>query len=259
MKNNAQYLGKVLEIGLSEIKFKDALNHDGPIVVLPKSDVKKIKYASGNEIIFKKDPYEINQEILVRDKTHAIKFEFLSPVRNNIAFSYEHMLKVGTNLETKLGVIGVGFNNDDLEDARGVYFKAGVKFLTSKNEYYVEGLKYVHALKGFYIKPEIIFNTYSVTQKYYNYSNTYPWTTTTHEADIKYVNYAVNIVLGRQYLLGNIMTFEYYGGIGYGHQERSTDVINWVDEYLNFSSFSHVYLGPSSLILTGGITLGVIF
>lgn len=260
MKSNDKLLGKVLEIGILEIKYKDASNLDGPVIVLRKSDVQKVSYANGTETLFTKDPYEVNQEVLVRDKTHAIKFEFLSPVRNNIAFSYEHMIKVGMNVETKLGIIGAGIKNNDTEDAKGVYIKAGVKFLTSRSEYYVDGLRYVHALKGFYIKPELIFNSYTVQRTYYNYPGIYPWSNPNPvDTEIKYTNYAVNLVLGKQYLLANILTFEYYAGIGYGHQEKSNEIFHWIDEFLDQASYSHTYLGNSSLIITGGITLGVIF
>src|SRR4051812_26823855 len=83
-KAKEKLIGKVIEIGINEIKYKDGTNPDGPMIVLRKSDVMKIKYPNGTETVFLKDPYEVNQEMAIRNKSNAIKFEFLSPVRHNL-------------------------------------------------------------------------------------------------------------------------------------------------------------------------------
>jgi len=254
-KSKEQIVAKVLEIGLYEIKYKDARNPDGPVIVISKSEVWKIKYENGTEFLITADPYEVGQEVNVRNKSNAIKFEFLSPTRHNLGFAYEHMLKIGMNIEIKIGIIGPGFTATMYENPSGVYFKAGLKFLTG-TDYVVNGMHFLHQLRGFYVKPEIIYNEFSLTSTNYNYPYYAPTT-----QKVTYTNYAMNIVFGHQYILGNVMTFEWYGGIGFGGQTSSSTASSPFSES-NFVSacYSHLYAGSNSgLVLSGGLTLGVLF
>jgi hypothetical protein len=43
---------KVLEIGTTEVKYKNSNNQDGPVYVMNKSDVSSIKYENGTEDVF---------------------------------------------------------------------------------------------------------------------------------------------------------------------------------------------------------------
>lgn len=245
---------KVLEIGLDEIKYIYFNNLDGPVYVIAKSDVIEITYKNGTKYFNTPDPYDANKEVAVRNKTHSIKFEFFSPLGNDIAFGYEKMIKVGTNLEIKMAVIGPGFINDE-RNASGFWVKGGVKFLTSRSEYLHNGLKFIHALKGFYIKPEFIFNTYSIDD-YDNYTYSNPVPTRTQKT-----NFAIDIVFGKQYILGNVMTFEYYAGFGYGiHSTGKNNSIYGYDSGDEDYQYSHTYGGTEfPIVLTGGFTLGVLF
>jgi hypothetical protein len=45
---------KVLEIGSTEIKYKNSANQDGPVYVMNKSDISSIKYENGTEDVFAK-------------------------------------------------------------------------------------------------------------------------------------------------------------------------------------------------------------
>lgn len=142
----------------------------------------------------------------MRSKSHKIGLEFLQLTRNTLGLFYEQMIKVGTNMEFKAGYIGIGSAKNP-DNVSGMYFKAGVKFLKTPDEY-IKGGKRLHALKGSYIKPEFIFNTFSTN--YNMYSSSGPI-----KESITYRNYAFNMVLGKQFILGNIMTMDYYFGFGY--------------------------------------------
>ncbi len=243
-------LSKVVEIGIEEIKYRNFNNLDGPIFVLPKTDVIEITYENGTKTLLKPDSYDVTTAATsMRNKTHAVKYEFLSPLGGDLVFGYETMLKVGTNLEFKIGLIGVGFG-ENAENASGVFFKGGVKFLT-RPSYVQRGIKYSHGLAGFYIKPEVIFNTYK--KKEVNSGVT--------KANI--TNYALDIVFGKQYILGNSVTMDFYFGIGYGIRSTSYDTnsINNSDfENEGSYEYSHIFGGKDSpLVTTGGFTIGVLF
>jgi hypothetical protein len=261
----------VKEIGLDEIKYTTFDNPTGPVNVLEKRVVSEIIFANGTHQYLKKDSYEANPELQIRQKTHAIKFEFLSPLNHTLAFGYEKMIKVGMNVEFKVGIIGPGGKDEDGTDPGGMFIKAGVKFLTSPS-YYQRGTQYAHALKGFYIKPELIYSNFTLTQTYqvatpnnnvnYNYwfsSYSYHDTTTT----VHYSSGAVNIVFGKQHILGNIFTIDYYLGIGYGfetnnYESKNPDLWSGEDPAFTETCYSHS-LSASKFAFSGGISFGVLF
>lgn len=246
---------KVVEIGIDEIKYKDYNNLEGPVIVIAKNHVYEITYENGIKFLVSPDPYDASPAVNVRKKTHAIKFEFFSPLTNKIAFAYETMLKVGTNLEFKAGVIGPGTGQNS-QNASGLFIKAGVKFLTSPT-YVRNGVKYAHGLKGFYIKPELIYNTYT-KDEYINYY-IYPYTLQTQK--VRYTNGAVNIVFGMQHILGNIVTLDYYLGTGYGYHTSNINLQNVYEDIDQAGyAYTHLYLGNNfPLIISGGMTIGVLF
>ena len=204
-KNKEEIKAKVTEIGIDEIKYKLFDLQDGPDFVMLKTDVWKIKYSNGQETIFQKDEYDVAQDVEIRHKTHSIKFEFFSPLTDDIAFGYEQMIKVGMNVEGKIGIIGIG-TNPNAPDASGVFVKTGIKF-KKHSDVIIRGMKYAHALSGAYIKPEIIFShfvrknyptsyTTQITNPYYPY-NTYTGTAYKPQ-DIKVTHIAAEIIFGKQ-------------------------------------------------------------
>jgi hypothetical protein len=255
---------KVIEIGIDEIKYKDFDNLNGPVIVIDKRGVIEITYENGKKTKLWPDEYELNPEVEVRYKKHAVKFEFFSPLTNDIAFGYETMIKVGMNLEFKAAIIGPGFTKMD-EDASGFFLKAGVKFLTHPT-YYQRGVKYAHGLKGFYFKPELIFSSYTATREIYDYTYNYNYNynygyynTQVEIAKVHYYNYAMNIILGKQHVFGNSFTLDYYFGLGYGFQVRSRDGSednDLEDDYC----YSHLWGGKDSpMVYTAGLTIGYLF
>jgi hypothetical protein len=76
LKSGVQIRAKVLEIGLSEIKFKKCSYLEGPIIVVSNADVYRIQYANGTEEIISQNDTESDY---VRPTTTVKKKSNLKP------------------------------------------------------------------------------------------------------------------------------------------------------------------------------------
>lgn len=56
MRNGNDIRAKVLEVGISEVKYKDCGNLEGPTFTIAKKDVFLIKYANGSKTVFENEP-----------------------------------------------------------------------------------------------------------------------------------------------------------------------------------------------------------
>lgn len=261
-KNQGNINAKVIEIGTAEIKYKSYDNLDGPVIVIRKNEVRKIQYANGQENIIVPDKYSINQEEQILNKQNAIKFDFFSPLKGYVGIGYERVLKVGMNLETKVGLVGPGVHLLR-EDVSGGFVKVGTKFLLGQ-DFVMDGMRYAHPLKGTFLSFELAYshftdkNVESYTYNYTNYTYSYDYT------DITTNSLAINIIVGKQWILGNMFTLDVYGGTGYGKAFRSSSnpTINANDVWTVYNPFhfSHFYCGDTfPLTFTSGLSLGYIF
>jgi len=254
---------KILEIGLEEIKYRIWGLDDSPVIVIDKIDVKQIVFSNGEKMTIVQDAMAVStMQQQAEGKNQVIKIEFFGPLTDDLAIGYERMIKPGVNLEGKMGLIGLGLN-PDFEKAGGGFLKFGAKFWSGK-DYYIRGMKMSHPLRGAYVKPEIIFSQFYKYREYSYYNSSYIYTT---ESDkVNYTNFALNICFGKQILLSDIMTLDWYVGFGYGIQlSDAEDVdnssylydINW--DWTPYA-YSHTYLGQSfPMTLSGGLTIGVLF
>ena len=122
-----------------------------------------------------------------------------------VAFSFEHCIKPGASWEATLGIVGIGFENPD--DAAGVAVKGRYKFIKSP-DFYLQGMRYAHILKGKYVAPELLFATYKGTNKY-------DWSgvkETYHRVKI-----AAVINIGNQWIFNDIFLLDLHFGLGYGY------------------------------------------
>jgi hypothetical protein len=252
---------KITEIRIDEITYKDFDNLDGPNIIIRKSDVNKIHYQNGKVVNLVSEETEVKKETKIIDKNDCIKFIFLSPLFENLGFVYERKLKMGLNLEIKAGYIGIGNTISNLlgnKNTTGAYICGGVKFILGQksHDYYIDGVKFLHPLCGRYIKPELIFSTIKYSQEDYYYPN---YTEVTYRNNL----YGINIIFGKQYILGKSITFDPYFGVGYGfistkkisgtepHNEYSTDLYNFGGAIMLMNEFP--------ILVTGGFTFGYIF
>ena len=205
---------KITEVGLSEVKYRESASDDGPVIAIAVDELIKVELASGRIIEFKDpltDPasYEDN-------KKSAIKLHFLSPTFEHLAFSYERSIKPGRSFETQFGIIGVGFNTDELSKSSGISLGAGYKFMRTP-DFYSQRMKYAHVLKGSYIKPEILLSIYQ-NEYQYDVFNTPNRTTVVDEQNIVAGAFLIN--LGKQVVSDNFFLIDYSFGIGYGFSSQ---------------------------------------
>lgn len=247
-KKHQKIACKITEIGEFDIKYtKDGIPN-GPVYVINKSTVLKYTLANGYTELIVPDEMSIeNEHADIIKNRRAIKINPFSAVNNQFSFSYEKVIKVGMNLDVELGYVNNSLNerpiiaNNSLNYQyynhygyyspqppfyTGAYVKPGVKFFLGQ-DYSVKGLKYAHPLKGRYIKLDLAFS-------YLNFQNvkrvedivTSTWpnygvATTTISTNISTFAYGGFVNYGRQFILGNILTLEYYVGVGFTGQSNS--------------------------------------
>jgi len=263
---------KILELSETEIKYKKASYIDGPTYTMDKNKLSMIIYANGEKELIKEDELSVNQTAEIIDRRSAVKIEPFSPTMGKFVVGYEHVLKVGMNLEVKVGLINSSMSQSNLYGnnyyTTGGFFKGGVKFLLGQ-DYYMKGMKYAHPLKGRYIRVDAILTTFKVRDINFNYStqpiNTYGYPTyVTGKTDMTTTAYGLMLNYGRQFILGNIMTLDYYVGLGYAGSTNSYSNSNYPSnryEYFNSSYYySHTAISTRSAIcINAGLTLGIVF
>lgn len=249
---------KVLEVGLDEIKYNPWGMENAPVVVVEKKDVLEIIFSNGERMRFSPDPLLVsNIHNSAAGKNSAVKVEFLAPITNDFTFCYERVIKPSLNIEGKLGIIGIGVTESNKHPS-GLFVKLGPKFWTG-SDYYVRGMRMSHPLRGWYVKPELIYSQFRQEETWYNYASG-----TNISGRYAYTSMAIDICFGRQILLGDLMTFDWYFGVGYGTQftnAPSTTSNYWgnIDKPVANYAYSHLYLGPRfPMVLTTGITIGLL-
>ncbi len=259
LKMNKMIVCQITEIGIDEIKYKAFDNLEGPMYVIRKNDVLKIVFKNGKEEFILPDEMDMNKEEAILDKNQVIKFAFLSPLFDHVQFIYERKIKMTQNLETRVGLIGFGNENMYDDERQGIYIAGGVKFLLG-TDYYIKGMRYLHPLKGSYLKPEITISVYDFNKEVrYYYGWNYPATTeiVQYRASLA----ALNIIYGKQYILGNVLTFDFHVGVGVG--VASLYKKNHVsDNYKPFpSNYGNLIIVSDRfpMTLTSGISIGYIF
>lgn len=260
MVNQAVYVVKIVEIGLEEVKYRPWGMEDAPIIVVEKKDIREIVFANGDVMKIEPEPLLLaNMLNKAQGKKNAFKIEFLAPVTNNFTVCYERVIKPSVNIETKLGIIGIGVSKVSTRKPSGLFTKCGVKFW-SGSDYYVRGTRMSHPLRGAYVKPEIIFSQFRQTESWYNYA-----AGNTISGRYSYTSLALNICFGKQVLLADIMTLDWYFGIGYGLQmtnapEYSSNYYGDLDKPFAPYAYSHLFLGRNfPMVFSGGMTIGVLF
>jgi hypothetical protein len=208
---------KVSEVGSDEIKYTVTEYNSDVIIGIKKSKVDKIVFANGKEMIIDhleaaRESMETNSSQLFEiQKRNALKMEFLSPLNSVLAFSFERCIKPGSSWETTLGVVGIGFKNPD--DALGFAIKGRYKLIKSP-DFYLEGMRYAHILKGKYLAPELLFATYDGTsfisgEKYTR------------------VKFAALINIGNQWVFNDAFLIDLYLGLGYGYKNEKEDASSY--------------------------------
>jgi len=210
---------KIVEIGTEEIKYKELDMPDGPIIAILIDKISKVELQNGRVIEFK-DPL-IDPENYVDNKKSAIKLHFLSPLAEQLAFSYERSLRPGRSIESSLGIIGLGFNTEENIKSTGVALGFGYKFMRTP-DFYARRMSYAHILKGAYIKPELLVSIYHMEEdRYMYYSGSSPTPVYGKQED-DIVSVAVLMNFGKQVVFDNSFLIDWSLGIGYGYSSQNS-------------------------------------
>ena len=296
MQKNKKVACKIYEIGEYEIKYKRVDALEGPIYFIDKSTVVKYCLASGfcETITFDELSLEHEHKEILGNR-QVIKINPFSFAFNHVGVAYEKVIKIGMNLDIEAGYINSNINTSENIFGTGnyskilktgFYFKPGVKFFLGQ-DFAVKGLKYAHPLKGRYIKLDLAISNvnYNDVSRTYNSGSIYnPQTQTYSQAysqtvytDIRTVAYGGFVNFGRQFILGNLFTLEYYYGVGFTAQSISytnssfnanpygTNYGNnnypngYIPEIGNTSNYHTFFRNASTGIsVTGGFRLGYI-
>ena len=255
---------KIIEVGSSEIKYKDFNNPDGPIYVLETDRIKKIVYENGKEEKFKdnlQDP-----ERYAGQANKALKVNFLAPLYGYSEISFEKNVDFGRSYEVSVGIIGAGkagvldYYNAQLNEVKrepfGFFVSGGYKFGKLPNFILFGKTRATHLMQGTYIKPTIYFGHYKENMIIWKANNTY-------EVGKQNVTFgALQLEAGKQWVLGNKLVLDIYSGLGYGFDNKKDSYQNNFDPYYdNTTAFNYVNAraGRSpGLSFTYGIKLGLL-
>ena len=199
---------KVHEVGSEEIKYS-LPEYDFMVnFSIYKSQVDRILFENGQELIIDhaeaaRASVETNSaDLFLVQKRNAIKFQFLSPIAGVTTLTFERALKPGQSIEASAGIIGLGFNNPD--DALGLGLRAGYKFIRNP-DYYLEGMRYAHILKGGYVRPELVLASYNLREENRNVTKA-----------------GIMLNIGKQWVFSDVFLVDLYVGAGYGYSNART-------------------------------------
>lgn len=211
---------KVIEVGTTEIKYKTwPVVESMPVMVENKDRIRKIILENGTIMKFAEDEFS-NAANYATQRKIAVKLDpFIIP-RGVISIAGEYSLKPGMSAEVGLGYIGIGnYENSELwefDEANGFFLRAGVKFINQPS-YYMKGMRYAHILKGGYIRPELVFTSYSTSSSYtgYNYINTPPYSIpVNYNAEFKFTGGGFFLNFGKQWVFSDVFLVDFFVGPG---------------------------------------------
>lgn len=223
-KNGKIISATIIEIGSSEIKYKNAGEENSPVYVLERDRINKIVYENGKVESFipnLRDPEQYAEQL-----HKAIKIDFLGPLLGYSQISFEKSTGVGKGYELTLGIIGAGKNQVldyyysslrlEKRNQFGISLAAGYKF--SKLPDFLFGrTRFTHLMQGGYAKPIIYLGNYSENRVAYKANNQY----VVERQNIFFG--ALQIELGKQWVFGDKFLIDTYWGFGYGFDNKKSD------------------------------------
>ncbi len=258
--NGTVITGKVEEMGVDLVRYRTGSGGTAVLIVAEKKDLARVKLEGGQEFLINAAYPTSPASNTFLARTRQVAFDFLSPALNHAVVGYEQTFGTRTSLVVKAGYIGVGSyrRNGIGQDRSGALLKVGVNFFLPRGQRRTPALRDQHPLSGWYLRPELSASAW-YRQDYYGY---YPYPTVGPHSD--FTSVALNMVLGRKVIIGERLTFDIFGGLGYGVQWRdgmasistNTDTYYYRQEY----SYSHAFLGNyTALTCTGGMMFGYLF
>ncbi|MBX2979773.1 MAG: hypothetical protein KF905_10795 [Flavobacteriales bacterium] len=198
-------------------------------------------------------------------RRNVVSMDILAPALDHATIGYERKISDGTALRVKLGYIGLWRSEVPSERIlrRGWLLRAGPKFKLPESMKKYPALRSRHPLAGWYMSPELLFSYYADPhmQQFHSITPFGPWSSSiayTYRASA-----AINLTLGHQLMLGQHITCDIHGGLGYGVRWA-----NGVAVIMNTYSasgeenykYSHAFLGLNTpLCASAGVSFGYLF
>lgn len=259
-KNGQVVKVKVIEIGVSEIKYKLHGDDNGPIYVLEKDRIKKIEYENGTTdrmTVNLKDPEQYSDQL-----NRGIKIDFLGPLMGYSQITYEKSTGVGKGYELTLGIIGAGKNqtldyyNSTFRTANrnqfGISVAAGYKF-SKLPDFIFQRTRFTHLMQGGYVKPVFYLGNYSENRVMWKANSQY----VLERQNIMFG--ALQIEIGKQWIFGEKFMLDVYWGFGYGFDNKKGNGY-WYDDDLAAYNYINARLGRSpGFSTTFGLKTGLLF
>lgn len=257
---------RIIEIGTDEIKYKIFSDQSGPLYALDKDRIIKVVYENGRVETYQsnlKDP-----KLYEDQAKDAIKVNFLAPLLGYTQLNFEHNLRPGRGYELSLGIIGLGKRQDidtfydrtnnqpttTYREASGIFIGGGYKF-SKLPDFVNKGSKYSHVLQGAYVKPELLLGFYK-----HNNIESFPGGTSAPRVSRESISFGGLLInLGKQWVLGELLLVDLYGGLGYALDNRNAAQEN--SEYYYDYVGNHYALTTgrdSGLGVTGGFKVGIL-
>lgn len=259
--NGNRIAGQVEEIGAEQIRYRTSSGTNSVLVVAEKRELEKVRLQNGQEFVYmaRMDALTTPQEF--NGRKNILSFDMVAPALSHVVMGYERVVGKHSSVQVKLGFIGL-YNmstNTSLWNSTGGMGKVGVKFFLPPSQSRIHPPKEYHPLVGWYLKPEFSFSAWSWTYDNYTYYDPYypnPGIRVTEDQ----MSAALHVMVGRQVLLGNRVTFDIFGGAGYGVRWTNGQVSNGDRSNFNLYSFSHTFLDRTApLSLSGGMMFGLLF
>ncbi|HEY6502826.1 MAG TPA: hypothetical protein VIZ28_02515 [Chitinophagaceae bacterium] len=265
-KNGKVVEAKVLEIGNSEVKYREFRNPDGPIYVLETDRISKIEYENGKVEKFTddlKDPERYEGQL-----NKAIKFDFFGPLLGYTQLSFEKSTGVGKGYEISVGIIGAGKSSRlEYYDANntwqtvkrgqlGAFASFGYKFGKLPDFILFGKTRLTHIMQGTYIKPILYLGHYKENQVQWKGNNNY-------ELGEQNVTFgALQLEAGKQWVFGDKVLLDMYFGMGYGVDDKKDSYeYSYDDPYDNTAAYNYANarVGASpGLSFSFGVKLGLL-
>jgi hypothetical protein len=245
-RDNERIVCKIKEISTDQIKCLFLNNGKEILWSIDKNDVIKVILSNGAVMNFSNSMYK--PENYEGQRKNCIKLQVLTPIYGYTTISYEHSLKPGSSIEGTVAIIGLGdqrvlkfLGNGGSSfselPSRGLTFKLGYKYISTKGSY---GIRNDHLLKGFYLRPEI-------AASFYKRYNIYIPEIRQNDNE-NYSSVAILFNVGKQWIFSNFVALDIFAGLGYG--------------YSSDNSFSLRYgftTGNNDIAYSTGFRLGILF
>lgn len=172
----------------------------------------------------------------------VVKIDPLSVLTGNLTLGYEQHVRNFTSVEMKLGIIGLGIQEN--YSAYGAFFKIGPKIKLQKS--YVTPETFAsHLLRGTYIRPEFIVG-------YYYHDNLETADSFGGHQKLDVWNIATMLNYGVQFVSKEKITFDLYLGLGVGYSSK----IKTEDDQYHYGFSNIRYNTMGSLVISTGVSIG---